>query len=119
MNIITAIAIFPKGCGSGYGKAQYKYGLHLGSGGRLDKHVRVFSLIMLRMLCLYLLTTIVYILRFNHIFSSESYSRNHKKLSNIVIHAISNIAENDFVKKVWPANLALFVYLLTFYFETY
>jgi len=87
MNIITAIAPFPKGCSSGYGKAQYKDGLHSGSGGRLDKHEGVFSLIMLKMLCLYLLTIIVYILRFNHNLNSESYSRKHEKLSNIVIYA--------------------------------
>ena len=37
--------------------------------------------------------------------SSKSYFRKYKKLPNIVIHA----CYNDFVEKVWPANLALFL----------
>jgi len=33
---------------------------------------------------------------------------------NIVIHACKNITEkNEFVENVWPANLAVFIYVYT------
>ena len=41
------------------------------------------------------------------------YSRKYEKLTNIVIHACKNMTEkNEFVENVWPANLALFIYVL-------
>jgi len=37
----------------------------------------------------------------------------------MVIHAYWNITENnDFIEKVWPENVAVFVYVSTHYVET-
>jgi len=50
--------------------------------------------------------------------SSESFSRTLEQLSNIVFHACKSITEKPILlTKVWPANLALFVYVSTYYIE--
>jgi len=63
------------------------------------------------MLCLYLLGQYCLHLTFKPYLSSETYSRKYEKLPNIVIHACKNNTEN--VENVWPANLALFIYVST------
>jgi len=50
--------------------------------------------------------------------SSDTYSRKYKKLPYIVIHACKiNTENNVFVVNVWPANLALFIYVSTHWVE--
>jgi len=46
--------------------------------------------------------------------SSESCSRKYEKPPSILKY----YRTNGFVEKVWPANLALFIYVLTHYIET-
>jgi len=50
-------------------------------------------------------------------YSNDTYSRKYEKLPNIVIHACYRTLM-DFFEKVWPANLALFVYVSTHYVGT-
>ena len=58
-------------------------------------------------------------LTFEQYLSSETYFRKYEKLPNKVILACKNITEkNAFVENVWPANLALFIYVLTHCVET-
>ena len=70
------------------------------------------------MLDLYLLGQNCLHLTFEQYLSSETYSRKYKKLPNIVILACKNITKNAFVENVWPANLALFIYVSTHCVET-
>ena len=63
------------------------------------------------MLGLYLLGQICLHLTFEQYLRIESYSRKYEKLPNIVILACQNNRKNAFVKNVWPANLALFIYV--------
>ena len=74
---------------------------------------------MVNVLGLYLLCQNCLHLTFEQYFSSETYSRKYEKLPNIVILACKHITEkNAFVENVWPANLALFIYVSTHSFET-
>jgi len=57
-------------------------------------------------------------LTFKPYLSSETYSRQYEKLPNIVVHACKILQKNVFVENVWPANLALFVYVSTHCVET-
>ena len=71
------------------------------------------------MLSLYLLGQNCLHLTFKPYLSSETYSRKYEKPPNIVIHACKNMTEkNVFVENVWPANLALFIYVSTHCVET-
>ena len=66
------------------------------------------------MLDLYLLGQNCLHLTFKQYLSSETYSRKYEKLPNIVVHACKILQKkNAFVENVWPANLALFVYVST------
>ena len=62
---------------------------------------------------LYLLGQNCLHLTFKPYLSSETYSRKYEKLPNIVVHACKILQKKVFVENVWPANLALFVYVLT------
>jgi len=55
--------------------------------------VEIDLLICLKMLCMYLLVIIVHILHFKPYLSSETYSRQYKKLPNSVIHACQSNTE--------------------------
>jgi len=71
------------------------------------------------MLYLYLLGQNCLHLTFKPYLSSDTYSRIYEKLSIIVVHACKNITEKCIlVENLWPANLALFVYVLTHCVET-
>ena len=71
------------------------------------------------MLGLYLLGQNCLHLTFEQYLSSETYSRKYEKLPDIVILACKNMTEkNAFVKNVWPANLALIIYVSTHCVET-
>ena len=71
------------------------------------------------MLGLYLLGQNCLHLTFRQYLSSETYCRKYEKLPNIVILACKNITEkNAFVENVWPANVALFIYVSTHCVET-
>ena len=72
----------------------------------------------LKMLDLYLLGQNCLHLAFKPYLSSETYSRKYEKLPNIVVHARKILQKNVFVENVWPANLALFVYVSTHCVET-
>jgi len=48
----------------------------------------------------------------------ETNSRIYEKLPNIDMHASMKIQKNEFVKSVWPANSALFIYVSTHCVET-
>jgi len=73
----------------------------------------------LKMLGLYLLGQNCLPHTFEQYLSSETYSHKYEKLPNIVILACTNITEkNAFVENVWPANLALFIYVSTHCVET-
>ena len=66
----------------------------------------------LKMLGLYLLGQNCLHLTFKPYLSSETDSRKYEKLPNIVIHACKNSTEkNVFDENVWPANLAVFIYV--------
>jgi len=52
------------------------------------------------------------------IFKQETYSSRYEKLPNIVIHACKKYRKNVFVENVWPATLALFIYVSTHCVET-
>jgi len=67
----------------------------------------------LKRLGLYLLGQNCLHLTFEQYLSSETYSRKYETLPNIVILACKNITKNAFVENVWPANLALFIYVST------
>jgi len=75
-------------------------------------------LLVLKMLCLYLLGQNCLHLTFKPYLSSETYSRQYEKLPSIVVHACKILQKNVFVENVWPANLALFVYVSTHCVET-
>ena len=45
-------------------------------------------------------------------------SVNKRNCPKVVIHLIKILQKNDCVEKVWPANLALFVYVSTYTVET-
>jgi len=70
------------------------------------------------MLGLYLLDQNCLHLTFEQYLSSETYSRKYEKLPNIVILACKILQKNAFVENVWPANLALFIYVSTHCVET-
>jgi len=71
------------------------------------------------MLGLYLLGQNCLHLTFSPCLSSETYSRKYEKPPNIVIHACKKYdRKNVFVEYVWPANLALFIYVSTHCVET-
>ena len=73
----------------------------------------------LKMLCPYLLDQKCLHLTFKPYLSSETYSRKYEKEPIIVIPACKNITEkSNFVENVWPANSALFIYVLTHCVET-
>jgi len=77
------------------------------------------SLWHLKMLCLYLLGHNCLHLTFEPYLSSKTYSRKYEKLTNIVIHAWKKYYwKSIFVENVWPANLALFIYVSTHCVET-
>ena len=64
------------------------------------------------MLGVYLLGQNCLHLTFVQYLGSETYSRKYEILPNIVILACNNITEkNSFVENVWPATLALFIYV--------
>jgi len=66
------------------------------------------------MLGLYLLGQNYLHLTFEQYVSSETYSRKYEKLQNIVIIACKKYYRtNAFVENVWPASLALFIYVST------
>jgi len=71
------------------------------------------------MLWLYLLGQNCLHLTFEQNLSSETYSRKYEKLPNIVILACKKYRKNAFVQNVWPANLALFIYVSTHCVETF
>jgi len=74
---------------------------------------------MLKMLGLYLLGQNCLHFTFEQYLSSETYSHKYEKLPNIVVRACKNITEkNAFVENVWPAILALFIYVSTHCVET-
>jgi len=70
------------------------------------------------MLGLYLLGQNCLHLTFEQYLSSETYSRKYDKLPNIVILACKKYRKNAFVENVWPANLALFIYVSAHCVET-
>jgi len=72
----------------------------------------------LKMLCLYLLGQTCLHLTFKPYSSNETYSRKYEKLPNIVVQACKILQKNVFVENVWPANVALFVYVSTHCDET-
>jgi len=68
------------------------------------------------MICLYRLTRTFDFLPY---VSSEIYSRKYRKLPNTVFNACKNGTDKkDYIEKVWPAKLPLFVYVLTHNVET-
>ena len=72
------------------------------------------------MLCLYLSTIIVYIILILYL-SSETYSSQHKKQQAAKYSypcMLKYYSKNNFVEIVWPAYLALFVYVLTHCIKT-
>ena len=74
-------------------------------------------LTLFKMLGLYLLGQNCLHLSFKPYLSSETYSRKYEKLPNIVIHACL-LQNKVYVENVWPANLALFIYVSTHCIET-
>jgi len=70
------------------------------------------------MLYLYLLGQNCLNLTFKPYLSSETFSRKYEKLPNIVVYACKILQKNVFVENVWPANLALFVYVSTHCVDT-
>jgi len=78
----------------------------------------LYTLGMLKILCLYLLGQNCLHLTFLPYLSSETYSRKYEKLPNIVINACKKYyRKNVFVENVWLANLALFIYVSTYCVE--
>ena len=70
------------------------------------------------MLCLYLLGPNCLHLTFKPYLSSQAYSRQYEKLPSIVVNACEILQKKVFVENIWPANLALFVYVSTHCVET-
>jgi len=72
----------------------------------------------LKMLCLYLLGQSCLHLTFKPYLNIETYFCKYEKLPNIVVPACKILQKYVFVENVWPANLALFVYVSTHCVET-
>jgi len=81
--------------------------------GTFFSNVNNIQRMILKMLCLYTLGQNCLLVKFKPYLSSETYSRKYEKLPDTLIHACKNITENVFVENVWPANSALFIYVLT------